>query len=84
MRTDKIKMFMKILLLFMCSSVGNVFCSLWKLVFTTKLQTNNCQLQLTGYSLMIPVIIIVSIFNYVTFFDFLAEIFFNIFYGPRK
>ena len=42
-------MFMKILLLFMCSSVGNVFCSLWKLVFTTKLQTNNCQLQLTGY-----------------------------------
>ena len=49
MRTDKIKMFMKILLLFMCSSVGNVFCSLWKLVFTTKLQTNNCQLQLTGY-----------------------------------
>ena len=49
MRTDKIKIFMKILLLFMCSSVGNVFCSLWKLVFTTKLQTNNCQLQLTGY-----------------------------------
>ena len=37
MMTHKIKMCMKILLLFMCSSIGNVFCSLWKLMFTTKL-----------------------------------------------